>query len=285
MKRLFFTLITFLLFAVFTFADDYETRAKAVRDTVWNWDMPMFKNRTIPDSYSKESAVVIAQYEEVNASGKSKLRFFTTLAFNKELYYTSIIRKLVKINDKSALEAFSEFSFTESKKILGFNSTNTLSTYIGARIIKSDGSIKEVNVNEAVKVSENKKGTEGYKKLAIPDLQVGDILDYFVQKDFKIDNENVPQEYFIFSGRYPILDYKVHVELNKKLTAEYRSINNAPDFVKTEIDDVINLDAEQQNIAKMEMVVWTAPYRQVPLIRLNISKQRVKIHLQTIFRP
>lgn len=281
MKRTLLTLIFIAAFVNFTFADDYEIRAKALRDSIWNWDMQMFKNRTIPDEYTKEPAVVIAQYEEINASGKSKFRLFGMTPFNKELSYTSTIRKLVKINDKSALETFSELSFTESKKMLGYGSMNTLSMIIGARIIKPDGTIKDVNVGEAVKISTDKKGDDGYKKLAITDLQIGDILDYFVQNEYKIDSENLPQEYFVFTGRYPILNYKVHVEINKKLTAEYRSINDAPKFTQTEESDVTNLDVEKNNISKIEMVAWTAPFRQLPIIRLNILNNASKL----IYKP
>lgn len=270
MKKLSLALVVFACLFANAYADDYETRDKAVRDSIWSWDMPMFNIRTVPAEYSNESAIIIAQYDEINAAGKSKLRFLSSLSMNKELYYTNISRKLVKINDKSALEHFSEFNFKETLKQFGHNSMNTMSTYLGARIIKPDGTIKEVNVNEAVKVSENKKGTEGYKKLAIPDLQIGDILDYFMQSEYKIDDENVPQEYFIFGGRYPILNYKVHVEINKKLTAEYRSINNAPEFKQSTEDEITHLDVEKQNLPKFEMVYWTAPYRQLPMIRLNI---------------
>lgn len=281
MKKTLLTLIITSIFISIAYAEDYETRAKTLRDSVWNWDMPMFKNRIIPEQYLKESAVVIAQYEEINASGKSKFRLFGAAPINKELSYTNIVRKLVRINDKSALENFSEFSFTESKKMFGYSSMNTLSTFMGARIIKPDGTIKEVNVSEAVKISTDKKGDDGYKKLAISDLQIGDMLDYFIQYEYNIDSENLPQEYFIFSGRYPILNYKVHVEVNKKLTAEYRSINNAPTFKQTEAENITQLDVEQSNLPKIEMVAWGAPFRQLPIIRLNILNNASKL----IYKP
>lgn len=266
------TLLSFLLTVFFTqvFADDYATRAKTVRDSVWSWKMPMFENRTVPTEYSNESAVVIAHYEEINASGKSKLRFMSVIGVNKELYYTSITRKMVKINDKSALDEFSEFSFKETTTRYGHNSMNTLNSYLGARIIKPDGTIKEVNVNEAVEVNQDKNGKDNYKKLAIPDLQVGDILDYFIQEDYKLDNTNVPQSLFVFAGRYPILNYKVHCEINKNLVVEYKSINGAPQFSQTVNDEITYLDVEKTNIPKIEMIYWTAPFRQYPIIRMNV---------------
>ena len=189
MKR--FCLLSLLFALIFSQAsadNDYEVHAKAVRDSVWHWDMPMFKIRTVPAEYANESAVILADYEEISASGKSKLRFDigTILAISKELYYTDIKRKRVKINDKAALDRFSQFSFKETIKEYGYHISNTLNTVLGARIIKPDGTIKEVNVSNAVSVSEDKKGKENYKKLAIPDLQIGDILDFFVNEDYTL---------------------------------------------------------------------------------------------------
>ncbi|VBB45672.1 conserved exported hypothetical protein [uncultured Paludibacter sp.] len=281
MKKRVLISVSLLLIITQTFANDYESRAKAVRDSIWGWNMTMFNNRTVPTEFANESAIILADYEEINASGKSKLRFLSSLSVNKELYYTSTTRKMVKINDKAALERFSEFSFTESDKKIGYNTVNTMNTYLGARIIKPDGSIKEINVKEAVTVTENKKGTDNYKKLAIPDLQIGDILDYFIQEDYKLDAENVPQSLFVFSGRYPILNYKVHCEINKNLTVEYRSINGAPDFTKTVNEDITYLDAEKENIPKIEILYWTAFYRQLPMIRMNILNNASKV----IYKP
>lgn len=253
-------------------AQDYTEYANEVRRNVWLWDNPDFTVRDIPAKYSNESAVIIAYHNDIQANGKRKIRFdmSTILSLNKELYYTNIYRIMIKIQDDNALNTYSEINFREQQKEMGYRISNKMRTVIGARIIKPDGEIKDVDVDEAVNITEGKKDNVEYKKLAISGLQKGDILDYFIQDEMHMDDENIPILNFPFIHQYPMLSYSVHCEIGKNLTTEYRSINGAPEFSVLENKDNYILDARQEDIKKAGNYIWTRPFRQYPIIRLSI---------------
>ena len=75
---------------------------------------------------------------------------------NKEIIFRYLLRQKVLIQDKSALEDFSEISYNKisssSYGMLWGKQTDNLSTFIGARVTKKDGSVKEVMLSEAVSV-------------------------------------------------------------------------------------------------------------------------------------
>ena len=60
-------------------------------------------------------------------------------------------------------------------------------TYIGAKVIKPNGKEVTINTSEEVLTKNESKDQEG--KLAIPDLQVGDILDYYICKEDVADKD------------------------------------------------------------------------------------------------
>jgi hypothetical protein len=276
-----FTFIFTICFCGNIYSDDYAEYALEVREAVWAWDKPEFKNYAVPDEYKKESAVILAHHEDIKALSKNKLRFSMSLFFNlnRELYYTSIDRQMVKINDKVALEKYSEISYKEEAQVWGVVRSNKFNTVVGVRIIKPDGSIRDVNVDdEAVAVTEGKKDKEAYHKLAIPGLQVGDVIDYFFCHRMELETQNVGIQYFTFYDEYPILSYSVHCEISRKLTVEYAVLNGAPDLVQsTNEDKDIVLDVVQENIPKIETSHrWTSPLRDLPIIRMNILNNASK---------
>lgn len=260
--------------------DDYKEYANKVRESVWAWDNPAFKNYNVSDEYKNESVVVLANHYNILATGKSKFRVNWALAFNinKELLYTYTRRVMLKINDKKALEEYSTISYREQDKEYGYMMTSKYKTIIGARIIKPDGTIQEVNVDEAIAVTEGKKDKENHKKLAISGLQVGDILDYFIQNEGHVDTENIPPLDFGFVGEYPIMSYSIHCEIGDKLTTEYRCINGAPEFtVSTNENNDVILDVEKKNIPKVEgSDRWISYYRTYPMIRMSILNNASK---------
>lgn len=262
----------FFVFQNTIHAQNYTEYASEVRKNVWQWDNPDFNVRDIPAKYNNESAVILAYHNDIQANGKKKIRFDvnTILSLNKELYYTNIYRIMIKIQDDNALNTYSEINFREQQKEMGYRISNKMRTVVGARIIKPSGEIKDVNVDEAVNITEGKKDNVEYKKLAIPGLQKGDILDYFIQDEMHMDDENIPMLNFPFTHHYPMLSYSVHCEIGKNLTTEYRSINGAPEFTVSENEENYILDAKQGDIKKAGNYIWTQPFRQYPIIRLSI---------------
>ena len=270
------------------YAADYKKEAEEMRNAVWNWDMSAFKNYSVPEKYSKESAVIIAHHLQIEVTSKNKFRMNAFLFgdINRELYYTKIDRSMIKLNDKSALDEYSELSFKEEIKSRGFLRSNKLKTMVGARIIKPDGSIREIDVDaDAVVITEGKNDKEAFKKLAIKGLEIGDILDYFFSEEMELETMNVAPQAFTFFSKYPTLQYSVECVLGQKLTAEYRSINGAPEFEEsTDEDKNIILKTSGSDLMvvdNMNDIRWLSVYRDLPMIRLMILNNSSKL----VYKP
>ena len=261
-------------------SQNYDKYASQIRADVWAWDKPEFKNYNVPDEYKDESAVILAQHQYIEAMDKGKNGFaYMDIAVNHEFYYTFIDRQLVKINDKVSLEKYSKLSFKEEARTSGFRRANKFRTVVGVRIIKSDGTMKNIDVDaETVSVTEGKEEKETYQKLAISDLQVGDIIDYFICEYAELETENIPPKVFLFHSSYPVLSYSIHAELSQYLTVEYQCLNDAPDFTCTKAKNGKDyaLDVVQKNLSKVESGQWSSLFRDLPIIRLNILNNTTK---------
>lgn len=281
--RVLWMIMAMLVFSDMLFAIDYTEQEMRVREEVWGWNLPQFKNYTVPDKYKKESAVIIARHKLVEVKRQKQFSsFLQSGGLSPSLYYTDTERSLVKINDNASLKEFSEISFKKEISTRGYYSLNKFRTIIGARVIKPDGTIKEVDVaNEAVTVTEGKNNKESYRKLAIPDLQVGDILDYFIHKEKDLESENIPPIFLAFFSPYPTLSYSVHCEFGKKLTVEYRSINGAPEMKMSNTDENYTiLEAEKKDLLKIDNINetrWLSVMRELPMIRMQILNNTSKI--------
>jgi hypothetical protein len=124
-------------------AENYHKASESIRKQVWAWDRPQFKVRTVPPQYANASKVVLAHHTELTADSKSKFVFLVVTAYTKkEETITEVVRELVKINDKNAVDDYSELSFTQFAKRSGFFTSAKTTTYVGVLIIKPIGRIK-----------------------------------------------------------------------------------------------------------------------------------------------
>lgn len=259
-------------------------KAELLRETVWNWELEAFKNYSVPEKYKDESIIILAYHQQIDATSKNKFRmaglFFGDV--NKELFCTDINRYLIKLNDKKALEKYSELSFVENTKVYGFMRSNKMETVVGVRIIKPDGTIREIDVDEdAVAITEGKKDKETSKQIAIRGLEVGDILDYFYIDKTELETFNMPAQVFAFFNQYPVLSYSVECIFGDNLTVEYKSLNGAPDFeVSTDVDKNVILKASQKDLKITSDISehrWVSGYRDFPMIRLLILNNASKL--------
>jgi hypothetical protein len=246
----------------------YKERAAQIRQDVWGWKIPAFSQRTVPAEYSGESSVILARRAVIEADSKKKMNW-VALAAHRDFYYNSTVRELVKINDKVSLEEYSQLSYSQFKKLNGWMSSRT-TTFVGARIIKPDGTVKEVNMDESVLVKSDLNDKQ--RKLAISDLQVGDMLDYYIRTEEFTEFIKEPERLiFTFGDDHPIVDYSIHCSLGDKYALEYLSMNKAPDAKQTTNPDKdILLDLEVQHIAAAPTGLWMSSARELPALRINV---------------
>jgi Domain of Unknown Function with PDB structure (DUF3857) len=250
----------------------YRNQSEEMRKTVWAWNKPQFAVREIPKQYANASKVILAHHTELTADSKSRFAFYG-LGFGpkKEQTLTEVVREMVKLNDKNAVADYSEITFTRFEKTSGFYTSDKTTTYVGVRVIKPNGSIKEINADDIVLTKD--ESTEKKAKVAIPDLQPGDVLDYFIATEQSLVNDmsNKPYHLLLFDEA-PILSLSFHAQLGKKYAIQYRSYNGAPELQVSKNDDRdIIADVEKTNIPPFETSLWVAPGLQLPFIRMNIS--------------
>ena len=174
-----------------------------------------FKATEAPAKWAKESIVMLAQ--------KIHLSFFRDSNFDANSI-RGVYRKRILLQDKKAVEEFSQFYFQQSETIK-------------IKLIKKDGSKKTIDTQKAVKVEtevpefySSSYQSSSYKKLAIPDLEVGDIIDYFV---VFTEHRNTTISFFSnLSASYPIVLQEIIFDVDKLWSFYYDSFNNAPKFVQ-----------------------------------------------------
>ncbi len=289
MKRLLISAVCLTMAMAHSFADDflkYKEFMDEVKSEVYARDMPSFVVGEIPDKYKGESAVILAMYQEINAKKKTSFGFNSSiigLGNNAKIHADMLTRMLVLINDKAALENYSEFDFSVRDKTdyVGFKSEDTRKA-LGARIIKPDGRVVEVDTDDYIDVLQGKKGQEQRQKLAVPGLEIGDRLDLFVFTSLKLQNMHLPPVAFVLKDDYPILDYRIHCELDDDLTTQYRTLNGAPDF-DISVDDKKNyiLDLGLKNIDGKNPRLWYNEMQQSPVILFQVFNRRANSYTYT----
>ena len=252
--------------------EKYRKASEEVRQQVWAWDKPQFKVKDIPAEYANASKVIIAEHTELNAESKSKFSFYVlTYSIKKEQTISEVVREMVKLNDKTAVEEYSELSFTRLIKHSGFYIKDKLTTYVGVKVIKPNGTVKEINADDIVLTKD--EPNEKRAKLAIPDLQPGDILDYFVATEQVVtDNFSSGTYDVVLFDDAPVISRSFHGQLGKKYSVEYRSYNGAPELnVDKNNHKEIIIDVEKKDMPPFETSLWVYPARQLPFIRMHIA--------------
>ncbi|MFC0512599.1 hypothetical protein ACFFGT_00250 [Mucilaginibacter angelicae] len=284
MKKTLRLLFFFLLFAVTAGAQNnnqtYAEKAAEIQKEVWGTTVPEFAATTVPANLSNESAVVFAKSFSMQRSLTNKFKFMIiTASSTTRVLKLTTFHQRVKINDKSALEDFSTISYQkrldESVHFMSAKFSKIHDTYIGAKIIKPAGKQIIVNTSEEVLIKNEKN--DQVSKLAISDLQVGDILDYYVStvdisEDANADNFTDNDQVFVLAGEYPVLYSSYDFQYAKKDIVKHICANGAPQFdVSTNSagDQIYSLKVRNQ--AKYSSEFWISKFRQFPYIEISSS--------------
>ncbi|NMH27550.1 DUF3857 domain-containing protein [Flavobacterium silvaticum] len=193
-----------LLLLCFTaaFAQDKEE----VREMFWGLKDPEASVKDVPDEWKSESAVIIYEYNYY---------------YYPMFYPKSGFRRRIKLQDAAAVKDFSELSY----KGFSDRKRNMDNDMIGIRIIKPDG--KEIEIDAAKEA----KTTEDDRKIAIPNLEPGDIIDYYFYATVTDVNSIFDsKEATLSDAYYPTMFLRVELQLDKKLYINLNSYNGAPEF-------------------------------------------------------
>ena len=279
---------TLLFLSVFTYGvslfaqSKKENKAYAdellqIQNAVWGYAPAEFKETKIPADLTSESAVILAKSFNLSRVSSGKIEYVREIGLKTHPTKFSIFHERVKINDKVALESFSTVEYQKkldrSTRHMFSKTENINNMFIGAKVIKPDGKEIIVNTNEEVLTKNEEKDRES--KLAISELQVGDILDYFVCREDIVDKEvgNLYEDndnLFELIGEYPVLHYTIDFQFNKGIKIKTIYANGAQHFEERQ-----NSDGDQflslilNNLPKYQSRVWTSEFRQYPYIEIG----------------
>ncbi len=222
------------------FLDNIEANAKFM----WAEPAAAFAVTTTPAKWNDQSAVVIGYKRSIMFDKKNSGGFFS--ARQKNVFFFEKVRFKIQLHDKNAVQAFSEIYFRYSAKEDGFT----------ARIIKPGGETNAVDLKEAIELErasdipeffksffDQTSGAQSrYYKVAIPNLEPGDILEYASYTKSKLDVRGsgfveFDPQYEICSKGYPLMYNEIDIETDEKSFFKSLSLNGAPEFKKENGDD------------------------------------------------
>lgn len=236
-----------------------------------------FKITATPDKWKNESGVIIAQ----------KTNFSFDKDANKLAVYEMTHRR-IKLLDRDAVNKYSSVYFRIGSSRDG----------AAIKIIKSNGTIQDVSLRNALFVEnasdvpstflpyigkantviDKSKSSVVYYKLAVPDLDPGDIIDYAtvfyddntVKKMNYIEFDPI---YYVCTREYPVLSQKFSIETDDKSFVSSRSLNGAPEF-KESGSGTILYTWEDRNRDKITDTRWINHMVQLPFLKFQIIFSR-----------
>lgn len=264
MKKKMLSLIS-TLFCVYIVVAQNEVEKK-IREEMWERPAPEFKSTQVPDKWKNESAVLLALHREYISDYNTKLRGISpTKVFIQKLN----LHFRIKVLDKAAVEDFSEIEF--NNKSVKTNLFGKPSEYrvIGIKVIKPDATEKEVDLKAAVRAD---AGSNSQLKIAVPNLEPGDILDYFIA----IRDENLSISEFgdeeTLEGKYPIVSQTLSYRIHRLLNFHAASLYGAPTFKTSAEGEGTTYVLRDKMRDKSPDIPWNYAYRTSPQIRYMIRK-------------
>ena len=253
MKKIFFYLL--LTICSTSFAQDKAE----IKEFFWGKTDQFKKANSIPDKWKNESAVIIHKFE-----------YYDYHKFGASVTYTSGIRKRIKLLDLASVTEFSEFSFKDkfySNK--GMRASGKGTSTIGIKIVKSDG--KEIEID----VEKNAKEVDKEKKIAISNLEVGDILDFYYYSvepfksilEFGFEPEESP-----LGDVYPTMDLKLSFGTENDFFVNFNTYNGAPELkeIASKNSGERKYELSAQNIEKNEFPRWFYPLAELPCYKFQV---------------
>jgi len=228
-----------------------------------------FNTFEAPAEFADEPLVVLCKSKHLsflrNTSASSSAYFPTSIL--KGAFRTRIL-----INDEAMVKEFSEFYYQES-------------VLFSVSLIKKDKKKKEIDLADAVEVETEVPGfyknayhKSSYFKVAIPNLEVGDILDYYKVFEEPFFSSNPISFAVSLATEYPVVNEKIIFDIDKFWGFYYDSYNGAPAF-KQDMEGGIDYNGRKRKIVKrfvlknenapgLESERWSNPYESEPMYKI-----------------
>ncbi|MDJ1500100.1 hypothetical protein [Xanthocytophaga agilis] len=259
-----FIIGTLCLVCSFTSWGQTQDKIRQIKEKMWALSDPGFKSTEVPDKWKNESAVILCRSMEYQVKKE---------VFIIALYENVYSRQRIKLQDAAAVKEYSELSFPASRREMsGVTTIASLSVYVGIKVIKSNGTIKDIDMKESV-VMEAKQGyeKEQYNKIAVPDLEPGDIIDYYYCLEKTTAWDSFGRVLYSLAGKYPIVKQRLDINVMRKCHISAKSMNGAPElkrnleFKDNEVYSLLDENREKVNSDQH----WFYTNRSVPSVNFR----------------
>ena len=233
----------FIISRLISFAQDKDK----TRDFFWGATDEFKTANTTPEKWKNESAVIISKFE-----------YYDYHKFGKSVKYTSAVRKRIKLQDAAAVKDFSEFSFKQ--KFLFFD----------VKIVKPDG--KEIDID----ADKELKGNADFEfRIAIPNLEIGDIIDYYIYSIEPFQSEiayNFEPVETSMGDVYPTMNMKVNFNTENDFFVNFKTYNGAPELkeIPTNDSDERKYELIAKDIEKNDFPRWFYPLVELPCYKFQV---------------
>lgn len=253
-----------------------EKQRQAIKEKMWGQNDSDFEKVVDPENFTDESAVVICRSLKTTFGNPGRIQTVV------ENYY---YRERVLLLDKAAVEEYSKFETSASFNNWQhpFNRHKGLKNFVGIKVIKKDGSEQEVDPSGFLKeeVTQGRRSAE-INKIAIPNLEVGDILDYYIvsENGLRTEGTTVFDEWnYVLADYYPVIKTKVEITTLNNTYLNIMALNAKSDFDRIsshgkKITYYYSLDS----IPKAEEQSWTVPQLVLPTLKFQAFYAFTTIH-------
>lgn len=259
-----------------TIKEELALKIQSNMDPVFKDADASFSTNIVPEKWKSFSGVIISQ--------KTKFVFDKVQGSDKLNVFETGHRK-IQLFDKDAVDRYSEFYFRTGHVNDGFS----------LRIIKPDATIDTVSLVNAVLVEDvddvpslftpyfekqstiknNTKSVNIYYKLAVSNLEPGDIIDYaytvFNDNDVaRMNNLEFDPIYFLCHREYPVMSQQFEINVDDKSYVNSKALNGAPDFTESSSAGYKTFLWKDADREKIKDTRWVNEYMALPLVKFQI---------------
>ena len=236
-----------------------------LKKQIWNTrDTKQLEELKVPEKWKNESAVYL-----------SRSLHYTYNRPHNSIEFTKIIHDRVLLKDQAAINEFSEFNYGKDEKYVSYGLSRVTNTFkLGVKVVKPDGSEIIIKTDDIIEGDDD-------VKLAIPNLEKGDIIDYFFYTNV-ILGENDLHHYepveLIIGDDYSIVNYNFTLETEKDFFITFNTYNGAPELKKTsksvKKNDVRKYGFTVTDIEKTDSNRWFYPFVELPSYKFQVNFAR-----------
>lgn len=219
---------------------------------------PDFETRGLKNPYTNESSVLLAHKTSFDFDTRKEHKALKALITIQSLGTANLLKhKNILVRERERRKILLQDNFSVDKYSILYFRLDEEDDLFDARVIKKNGVINKVTLSDAIKVGSfyevpndflgytdgppSQKYPPIFYKVPIPDLEVGDIIEYefqhlntqyYVAGKFSEDDFN--PVYYLCERDVPVLRQVIEVTTVDDFYMGYRSLRGAPGFTETE---------------------------------------------------